>query len=140
MFERHRRQLGDRHYQVFLVALAIMFLHLTEDALVHEENGTSLGAKAGAVFFNLVLVAIGAGLYPVIWRRALPVFVLLFGLLASVGGGRQHVSDVVAGDAAGGDYTGTIHALAGAVLIGLAIKLAADALRARRGGDAPATG
>ena len=136
MFERHRRELADRHYQLFLVGLAIMFLHLTEDALVHEENGTSLGAKLGGVAFNLVLVAIGAGLYPVVWRRVLPLFVLLFGLLASIGGGRQHVSDVIAGEAAGGDYTGTIHALAGAVRIGLAVKLVADAVRGRA---APAT-
>ena len=35
MFAKHRRELGDRHYQVFLAGLAVMFLHLTEDALVH---------------------------------------------------------------------------------------------------------
>ena len=67
----------------------------------------------------------------------LPLFVLAFGLLAFVGGGREHVSDVIAGDAAGGDYTGTIHAFAGAVLIGLALKLAADALRGRPAAAAP---
>ena len=136
MLEKYRRELSNRHYQVFLVALVVMFLHLTEDALVHEENGSSLAAQLGATAFNLLLVAIGAGLYPLIWRRVLPVFVLFFGLLAFIGGGRAHVSDVLGGDAAGGDYTGTIHALAGLVLVGLAIKLAADSWRGR---TAPAT-
>ena len=131
MFERHRRQLSDWHYLVFLTALVVMFEHLTEDALVHEENGESLGAKLGATAFNVLLVAIGAGVYPVIWRRVRPVFVLLFGLLAFLGGWRQHATDLLAGDGAGGDYTGSLHALAGIVLIGLAIKLAVDAFRDR---------
>ena len=137
MAERYRRELGSWYYRLFLVALAIMFLHLTEDALVHEENGTSLGAKLGATAFNLLLVAIGAGLYPLLWRWARPIFVLLFGLLASIGGGRAHVSDLLDGNAAGGDYTGTLHALAGLVLIGLAIVLAAKLVRGRAARAAP---
>lgn len=128
---KYRRELATRNYQVFLVGLAVMFLHLTEDALVHKENGSSLGAQLGAVALNLVLVAIGAGLYPVIWRRARPVFVLLFGALALLTGWRAHVSDVLDGNAAGGDYSGTLYALTGLVLIGLALKLAADSLRGR---------
>ncbi len=48
-----------------------------------------------------------------------------------------HVTDVLDGDAAGGDYTGTVFALAGLVLIGLAVKLAVDSVRDR---PAPAAG
>ena len=131
MSAKFRQALADRHYQVFLGGLAVMFIHLTEDALVHKENGSSIGAQLGAVVLNFVLVAIGAGVYPLIWRRVLPLFVLAFGALALLGGSRAHVSDLLAGDAAGGDYTGTVHALAGFVLIALAIKLAADIVRGR---------
>ena len=131
MSEKFRREFRDRHYQVFLAALVVGFLHLTEDALVHEENGSSLAAKLGATALNLVLVAIGAGLYPLLWRRVRPVLVLAFGLLALLAGWRAHATDLLAGDAAGGDYTGTLYALAGLVLIGLAVKLAVDAVRGR---------
>ena len=131
MFAKHRRQLADRHYQVFLAGLAVMFIHLTEDALVHKENGSSLAAQLGATAFNVLLVVIGAGLYPLLWHWARPLFVLAFGVLALSGGWRAHATDLLAGDAAGGDYTGTVYALAGLVLIGLAVKLAVDGFRGR---------
>ncbi len=137
MFAKHRRQLSDWHYQVFLGGLAVMFIHLTEDALVHKENGSSLAAQLGSTALNLLLVAIGAVLYPLLWRWARPALVLAFGVLALSGGWRAHVTDVLDGEAAGGDYTGTVYALAGIVLIGLAIKLAVDGFRGRA---APAAG
>lgn len=133
MFTKHRRALGDRHYQVFLAALVVMFVHLTEDALVHKENGSSLAAQIGATVLNLALVAIGAGLYPLVWRWARPLLVLAFGVLAVSGGWRAHASDLLGGEAAGGDYTGTLYAVAGVVLIALALKLTADLLRDRGG-------
>jgi hypothetical protein len=108
-----------------------MFLHLAEDALVHKESGSSLAAQVGATALNLLLAAVGAALYPLLWRRARPLLVLAYGALALVAGWRAHVTDVLNGDAAGGDYTGTLFALVGLVLIGLALKLAADSVRAR---------
>jgi hypothetical protein len=60
-----------------------------------------------------------------------PLLVLAYGALALLAGWRAHVTDVLDGDAAGGDYTGTVFALAGLVLIGLAVKLAVDAVRDR---------
>jgi hypothetical protein len=131
IFEKYRRELADWHYRVFLGALAVMFLHLTEDALVHKENGSSLAAQLGSTALNLLLVAIGAILYPLLWRRVRPLLVLAFGLLALSTAWRAHVSDVLDGEAAGGDYSGTLHALAGLVLIGLAVKLAGDSFRGR---------
>ena len=131
MFVKHRRELANRHYQVFLAGLAVMFLHLSEDALVHKENGSSLAAQLGATALNLVLVVIGAGLYPLLWRWVRPLFVLAFGVLALLGGWRAHATDMLDGHAAGGDYTGTLYALAGLVLIALALKLAANGLRGR---------
>ena len=131
MFAKYKRELANRHYQVFLACLAIMLIHLTEDALVHKENGSSLAAQLGSTGLTLLLVAVGAALYPLIWRRLRPLLVLAYGALAFLGGWRAHATDALAGDAAGGDYTGTVYALAGLVLIGLALKLAADALRGR---------
>ena len=131
MSEKYRNALATREYQIFLLGLLVMLVHLTEDALVHKENGSSLAAQLGSTALNLLLVAIGVAVYPVIWRRVLPLFVLAYGVLALSGGWRAHASDALAGDAAGGDYTGTLYALAGLVLIGLALKLAADVLRGR---------
>ena len=131
MFAKYRRELATWEYKLFLVALVVMFLHLTEDTLVHEESGSSVTAKLGATVLNLLLAAVGAALYPLLWRRVLPLLVLGYGALGLLAGWRAHATDVLNGDAAGGDYTGTIFALAGLVLIGLALKLAADAWRGR---------
>ena len=60
MFAKHRRELATWEYKLFLVALVVMFLHLTEDTLVHEESGSSVAAKLGATVLNLLLAAVGA--------------------------------------------------------------------------------
>lgn len=129
MFVKHRRELATWHYRLFLGGLAIMFLHLTEDALVHKENGSSIAAQLGTTAVNLLLVGIGALLYPLLWRRVRPVFVFLYGALALVTAWRAHVSDVLNGHVAGGDYSGTVYAFTGLVLIGLALKLAVESFR-----------
>jgi asparagine N-glycosylation enzyme membrane subunit Stt3 len=134
---KYRRELANRHYQVFLGGLAVMLFHLTEDALVHKENGSSLAAQLGSTALNLLLVAVGAALYPLLWRRVRPLFVLAYGLLALLGAWGAHVTDVLDGEVAGGDYSGTVYALAGLVLIGLALKLAVDSLRDRPAPAAP---
>ena len=131
MFAKHRRELGDRHYQVFLGGLAVMLFHLTEDALVHKENGSSLAAQFGSTALNLLLVAVGALLYPLLSRRVRPLFVLAYGALAVLTSWRAHVTDVLDGEAAGGDYTGTVYWFVGLVLVGLAVKLALDSFRGR---------
>ena len=132
-----RRELATRSYQVFVAGLAVMLVHLSEDALVHKENGSSLAAQLGSTALTLLLVGVGAVLYPLLWRGVRPLFVLVYGLLAFLGGWRAHATDALDGNAAGGDYTGTLYALAGLVLIGLALKLAVDAWRARRAVGAP---
>ena len=116
---------------MFLAGLAVMLEHLLEDALVHKENGSSLAAQLGSSALTVLLVAAGAALYPIVWRGVRPLLVLAFGVLAFLGGFQQHFTDALDDGFVGGDYTGTIYMLAGLVLIGLAIKLAADALRGR---------
>ncbi len=138
MFVKYSRELVSWHYRLFLGGLAVMLLHLLEDALVHKENGSSLAAQLGATALNLLLVAIGALLYPLLWRRVRPLFVLLYGALALLTAWRAHVSDVLDGDAAGGDYSGTVYALTGLGLIALALKLALETFRDRSA--APAEG
>lgn len=130
MTARIKRELTRTPYQVFLVGLAIMLEHLLEDALVHKENGSSLAAQLGSSALTLAVVAAGAALYPFL-RRLRPLLVAFFGLLALSGGWRAHVWDVLDGDAAGGDYSGAIYALAGIVLILLAVFLAVEVLRGR---------
>ena len=131
MFVRYRRALADRHYQLFLVGLLVMLEHLTEDALVHKENGSSLAEQLGSTALTVLLVAVGAALYPLLWRRVRPILVLAYGALALAGGWGAHATDLLEGEAAGGDYSGTLYALAGLGLIVLAVKLAADSVRGR---------
>ena len=128
---RYARALRTLDYRIFLAALVVMLVHLSEDALIHKENGSSLAAQLGSTALTLLLVAVGAALYPVIWRRARPVLVFAYGLLAFLGGWRKHFRPALDEGAAGGDYTGILYALAGAVLIALAIWLAFDSLRSR---------
>jgi hypothetical protein len=137
MFGKHRRELASWPYRVFLVGLAVMFEHLLEDAFVHEESGSSAGAKLGAAALALVLVVVGAAIYPLLPPRWRPLFVLPFGAIALLGGWQAHVSDALDRGASGGDYTGFLYALTGLVLIGLALVLAATALRARPASPVP---
>lgn len=138
MFRRIENELPNRHYQLFLLALAVMLEHLLEDAFVHEENGSSLAAQIGSSAFTFALVAAGIVLYPLL-RRTRPLLVALFGLLALSGGWRAHVTDTIAGDASGGDYSGTVYAVAGMLLLATAASLATRLFRARRAAASPGT-
>lgn len=131
MFRRIRDELSGRHYQLFLLALAVMLEHLLEDALVHKENGSSLAAQLGSSALTIALVGAGVALYPLL-RRARPLLVGLFGLLALSGGWRAHVTDAIDGNASGGDYSGVLYALAGIALLALAATLTVDLLRRQR--------
>lgn len=134
MTAKFKRELANRPYQVFLGGLAVMLEHLLEDALVHKENGSSLAAQLGSSALTLLLLVVGAALYPLL-RRTRPILVAFYGLLALSGGWRAHVWDALDGDAAGGDYSGVLYALAGIVLIVLAVYLAIDLLRGRPATD-----
>ena len=136
MFAKYTRELASGHYRVFLACVTVMFLHLCEDAFVHEESGSALGSKLGAAGSALLLAVLGAALYPLLWRLVRPVLVALYGLLALVGGWREHVSDALADGPSGGDYTGTLFAFAGLVLLVLAAKLALEIVRQRRAAPA----
>ena len=130
MTAKFKRELATPPYLIFLIGLGVMLEHLLEDALVHKENGSSLAAQLGSSALTLVVVAAGAALYPLL-RRVRPILVAFYGLLALSGGWRAHVWDALDGDAAGGDYSGVLYALAGIVLIVLAVFLAIDVLRGR---------
>ena len=134
MVARYTRELASGHYQVFLACLAVMLLHFGDDAFVQEESGSDLGSKLGAAAVALVLVGVGAALYPLLGRRVRPVLVALYGLLALGGAWQAHVSNALDDGPAGGDYTGFLYALAGVVLLGLAVKLAVE-LRSGRAAE-----
>ncbi len=136
MSPNYRRELASWQYAVFLAGLAVMLVHLWEDAFVHKENGSSLAAQLGSAALALLLVTVGAALYPLVWRRVRPLFVLVYGAIALVGGWQAHVSHALDEGASGGDYTGIVYAIAGLALVGLGLKLAVDVLRGHPGAAA----
>jgi hypothetical protein len=131
MFARYTRELASGHYRLFLACLAVMLLHFCDDAFVQEESGSGLGSKLAAAGLGLLLVAVGAVLYPLLWRRVRPALVALYGLLALGGAWQAHISHALDEGASGGDYTGFLYALAGLVLLGLAGRLALEIVRRR---------
>jgi hypothetical protein len=107
---------------VFRVAAALALVHALDDAFVHRGPGLGLGqhALAGAIS---IVAAVGAMLaFPTLragWRAALA---FSFGGLALVNG-MLHVIHISRYGASGGDVTGALAALAGAVLVALAVAI-----------------
>jgi uncharacterized protein len=107
---------------VFRGAAALALVHALDDAFVHRGPGLGLGqhALAGAVALVGAVAAIVA--FPRLragWRAALA---FAFGGLALTNG-MLHVGHVAQYEPSGGDFTGVLAALAGVVLIGLAVAI-----------------
>jgi hypothetical protein len=107
---------------VFRVAAGLALVHALDDAFVHRGPGLGLGQHAlaggvalvGAVAAMVAFPRLRAG-----WRAALA---FSFGGLALVNG-MLHVIHISRYGASGGDLTGALAALAGAVLVVLAIAI-----------------
>jgi poly(3-hydroxybutyrate) depolymerase len=117
---RIRRQSAEA--LVFSVATAFALLHALDDAFLHRQPGVGLGQHAIAAALS-VLVAVGA-IYalPLMRPGVRSVIAFYLGALAIVNG-MLHVKHVAAQGAAASDVTGALAALAGAVLVGLAIAI-----------------
>jgi hypothetical protein len=107
--------------KLFTAAMAVETAHLLDDGLVHPHNG------ATDVPSTVIVVAIAVAavaLYPRLatWARAM--LAGLFGLAGLVAGLDLHVIPALQHGAAGSDYTGFGHAVAGAGLLALAVVLA----------------
>ena len=107
---------------VFRIAVAVALLHALDDAFVHRGPGLGLGQHAVAGAFAVAASAAAMVAYPGLrpgWRAGLA---LAFGALALTNGA-LHVAHVAGSGADGGDVTGVLAALAGAVLVGLAVAI-----------------
>jgi uncharacterized protein len=104
---------------VFAIATALTLIHALDDAFVHRGPGLGLSqhALAGAISIAAAVIAVLAfpGLRPGL-RVAVAV---AFGGLAIVNG-MLHVIHISGHGAGGGDVTGALAVLGGAVLVGLA--------------------
>jgi alpha-beta hydrolase superfamily lysophospholipase len=108
--------------RVFAAATAVALVHALDDAFVHRGPGLELGqhALAGLVALAAAVTAVLA--FPALRPGARAALAFTFGGLALTNG-MLHVLHVTAHGTAGGDVTGVAAALAGAVLLGLAVAI-----------------
>ena len=104
---------------VFLVAVAVISIHVLDDSFIQPEPGTSAGDHlvSGLVPFAALLIAVVA--YPRVrdgWGAIIALLVGVFGIAAGIEG--WHYTREVG--ASGNDYTGLVALPAGVVLVLLA--------------------
>jgi dienelactone hydrolase len=118
--------------RLFSVAVGVGLVHAFDDAFLHRQPGVGLGQHAVAAAVSLV-VGLGAiYVFPMLRPGLRSALALLLGSLAIVNG-MLHVKHVADSGAATSDITGVLAAVAGAVLVGLAI-----AIPWRHRGEGPA--
>jgi hypothetical protein len=110
----------SRDHVIFTAAMAMEAAHLLDDGLLNPHDGvTELPSTMIALAIALGAVAVYGRLAT--WARA--VLAGLFGLAGLVAGVDMHVLHALRDGAAGSDYTGFGHAVAGLVLLVLAALL-----------------
>jgi uncharacterized protein len=121
---------------VFLVAVAVIAIHVLDDSFIQPEPGTSAGDHLVSGLVPLAALAIAAAVYPRVRpgaRATLAVLIGIFGIVAGIEG--WHYTGKVG--ASGDDYTGLVTLPAGVLLVLLAIvtlwrSRRTDGSRARR--------
>jgi hypothetical protein len=111
-----------RETLVFRVAVGLALVHALDDAFVHRGPGLGFGQHALAGAISIVAAVAAMVAFPRLragWRAALA---FSLGGLALVNG-MMHVIHISRYGASGGDVTGALAALAGAVLVGLAVAI-----------------
>src|SRR5688500_7523534 len=107
-------------YRVFVGAAGVALIHALDDAFVHRQPGVPSGRHAVAAVLAAAAVTAAIGVY----RGARPglraALAFVLGLFALTNG-VLHVVHIGDGGAAGSDATGALAAIAGAVLVGLAL-------------------
>ena len=106
----HRQRL------VFLVAVAVIALHVLDDSFIQPEPGTSAGDHLVSGLVPLAALGIAAVAYGRIapaWRAALALVIGLFGIMAGLEGWHYTMKVGASGD----DYTGLLALPAGVVLV-----------------------
>lgn len=105
---------------VFSVCTAVLLVHALDDAFVHPGPGLGLGqhALAGVISFGAGLA--GVFVFPLLRHGLRAALAFAFGGLACVNA-VLHVAHITKYGPAGSDLTGALAAVAGAVLLGLAV-------------------
>ena len=110
-----------RDQAIFAAAMAIETAHLLDDGLLNPHDGvTDVPSVLIAVAIAVAAVAVYGRLAT--WARA--VLAGLFGLAGLAAGLEMHVIPALQHGAEGSDYSGFGHAMAGAVLLTMAVMLA----------------
>jgi uncharacterized protein len=107
---------------VFGLATVLALVHALDDAFVHRGPGLGLGQHALAAALSLAAAAAGMLAFPRLRPGLRSALAFSFGGLALVNG-MLHVIHIQKHGAAGGDLTGALVALAGLVLLGLAVAI-----------------
>ncbi len=122
--------------RVFLVAVAVIAIHVVDDSFIQPEPGTSAGDHLVSGLVPLAALALAAIAYPRVragWRAVIALVTGLFGIVAGLEGWRYTMLVGASGD----DYTGLIALPAGVVLVVLGVvtlwrSRRTDGSRARR--------
>jgi hypothetical protein len=110
-----------RAYRIYLVAAAVVALHVADDSFLQPNPGTSAGDHVVAGLVPIALLGLGAWLFPRVRAGAQGAIALLagwFGVLVGVEGAYYASSS---GGASGDDFTGLLSIPAGLALIGLGL-------------------
>jgi hypothetical protein len=110
----HRQRL------VFLIAVAVIALHVLDDSFIQPEPGTSPADHLVSGLVPLAALALAAVAYPRVgpaWRATLALLIGLFGIVAGLEGWHYTMKVGASGD----DYTGLVALPAGVVLLVLGV-------------------
>jgi fermentation-respiration switch protein FrsA (DUF1100 family) len=107
---------------VFGVAVAVLLVHAIDDAFIDRQPGLGMGQHAVAAAIALAAGITGAVAFPFLRPGLRAGLAFSFGALALVNG-LLHVVHVASDGPAASDLTGVVAAVAGAVLVGLAIAI-----------------
>jgi alpha/beta superfamily hydrolase len=106
--------------QVFSGAAIVALIHALDDAFLHRQPGVPLGRHALAALVAAAAVTAAVRIYPRLRPGIRAALALVLGIFAFTNG-VLHVVHIVDGGAAGSDVTGAAAAVAGAVLVALAL-------------------
>jgi uncharacterized protein len=105
---------------VFGGATVIALLHALDDAFLNRQPGVDLGQHALAALIAAAVALGGIAVFPRLRPGLRAVLAFVFGALA-VANGAQHVLHIAENELGGSDVTGVAAAVAGAILLLLAL-------------------
>ena len=117
---RTRRGGRSRETALFLIAIALIALHVIDDSFVQPQPGTSAGDHLVSGLVPLALLALAAWAYPRLRGGRRGALALALGVLGLAAGGEAiHYASTIG--ASGDDYTGLLAIPAGLLLLGLGV-------------------